>query len=84
MIRGITGVGEANGPYISIHDGFTGLSSWEGFLSGSDRIMLDTHPYFAFDGSPATSPIDTGTGDDAGGDWPANACNRWAVGLNNR
>ncbi|KAG5729140.1 putative glucan 1,3-beta-glucosidase D [Termitomyces sp. T112] len=82
MIRGITGVGKGNGPYISIHDGFSGLSSWEGFLAGSDRIILDTHPYFAFDGSPALSPIDTGTGDNAGGDWPTNACNRWAAGFN--
>ncbi|KAG6877570.1 hypothetical protein C0993_005984 [Termitomyces sp. T159_Od127] len=45
--------------------------------------MLDTHPYFAFDGSSATSPIDTGTGDMAGGTWPTDACNRWATGLNN-
>jgi aryl-phospho-beta-D-glucosidase BglC (GH1 family) len=82
MIRGITGYGEGNGPYISIHDGFAGLSSWADFLPGSDRIALDTHPYFAFDGSSATAPIDTGTGNDAGGVWPAQVCNRWAAGIN--
>lgn len=84
MIRSITGYGEGNGPYISIHDGFSGLSSWANFLPGSDRIALDTHPYFAFDGSSATSPIDTGTGNNAGGVWPAQACNRWAAGINGR
>ncbi|KAG6840682.1 hypothetical protein C0991_005143, partial [Blastosporella zonata] len=63
MIRSITGYGEGNGPYISIHDGFAGLAAWGGFLKGSDRINLDVHPYLAFDGSSATSPIDTGTGD---------------------
>ena len=84
MIRGITGYGEGKGAYISIHDGFSGLSSWEGFLPGSDRIALDTHPYFSFGGSPATDPIDTGTGNDAGGVWPKAACQRWAQGINNR
>lgn len=84
MIRNITGYGEGNGPYISIHDGFGGVSSWSDFLPGSDRMILDTHPYFAFDGSAATSPIDTGTGNNAGGIWPEQACNRWAAGINGR
>lgn len=83
MIRNITGYGAGNGPFIGIHDGFGGISSWANFLPGSDRILLDTHPYFAFDGSSATSPIDTGTGINAGGVWPAQACNSWAAGINN-
>lgn len=40
MIRGITGIGEGKGPYISIHDGFIGISKWAGFLPNSDRIIL--------------------------------------------
>lgn len=84
MIRGITGTGEGNGPYISIHDGFMGLTEWAGFLTGADRITLDIHPYFAFDGNTAVSPIDTGTGADAGGIWPAAACNSWASSMNTR
>jgi len=80
MIRGITGIGEGKGPYISIHDGFVGLSSWASFPPGSDRIALDTHPYFAFGNSPATDPIDTGTGPGAGGVWPADACG-WGGGV---
>jgi hypothetical protein len=47
MTRGITGYGARSGPFISIHDDFQGTTSWAGF-HGSD-IMLDTHPYFAFD-----------------------------------
>jgi len=50
MIRDITGVGEGNGPVISLHDGFSGdLATWNGFLGGSDRIVFDSHPYLAFD-----------------------------------
>ncbi|KDQ56459.1 glycoside hydrolase family 5 protein [Jaapia argillacea MUCL 33604] len=74
-IRSITGTGEGNGAYISIHDGFAGLTSWKGFLTGADRMVLDTHPYFAFNGQPNTAPIDTPAGD--GGTWPAQACG-WA------
>ncbi|KAJ7872273.1 hypothetical protein B0H14DRAFT_2722071 [Mycena olivaceomarginata] len=40
---------QANGPFISIHDAFQGTVSLAGFLPGSDRIILDTHPYFARD-----------------------------------
>ncbi|KAG1738191.1 glycoside hydrolase family 5 protein [Suillus lakei] len=82
MIRNITGYGEGNGPYIAIHDGFEGLSSWAGFLEGSDRVILDTHPYFAFSGNPNPEPIATGTGLDAGGIWPTLACSKWATAMN--
>jgi glucan 1,3-beta-glucosidase len=83
MIREITGTGAGKGPYISIHDGFQGISSWSNFLSGSDRIVLDSHPYFAFDGGNTEDSIDTSTNPDtAGGDWPAKACSRWASTMN--
>ncbi|KDR69908.1 hypothetical protein GALMADRAFT_255764 [Galerina marginata CBS 339.88] len=82
MIRGITGVGAGKGPYIGIHDGFQGLDDWAGFMTGADRMVLDTHPYFAFSGSAATAPIDTGTGPGAGGTWPAAACDRWTSSMN--
>ncbi|KAJ7259184.1 glycoside hydrolase superfamily [Mycena haematopus] len=87
MIRGITGIGEEHGPFISIHDGFQGVSSWAGFLPGSDRIILDTHPYFAFDGALNNAPIATGlgTGEDgiaAGGIWQKQACSSWGASLN--
>ncbi|EJD38716.1 glycoside hydrolase [Auricularia subglabra TFB-10046 SS5] len=49
MIRGITGYGAGNGPIISIHDHFN-TGGWGGVLSGADRIALDVHNYFAFDG----------------------------------
>ncbi|KAJ7182204.1 glycoside hydrolase family 5 protein [Mycena crocata] len=83
MIRGITGYGEGNGPYISIHDGFDGVASWAGFLPGSDRIILDTHPYFAFDGQPNDAPFATSTDpEQAGGIWPKQACNAWGPSIN--
>ncbi|PPQ73542.1 hypothetical protein CVT24_007452 [Panaeolus cyanescens] len=79
MIRNITGVGEGKGPFMSIHDGFQGFDAWTDFLNpGADRLALDQHPYFAFSGGPATAPIDTGTGSNAGGTWPQAACDRWA------
>ncbi|KAG8708506.1 hypothetical protein FRC09_001214 [Ceratobasidium sp. 395] len=48
MIRNITGIGEGNGPWISVHDGFQGISQWADFMPGSDRVALDSHPYFSF------------------------------------
>ena len=75
MIREITGFGDGHGPFISIHDGFQGTASWANFLPGSDRINLDTHPYFAFDGQPNDDPIDT---------WGLRACNGWGPGINQR
>jgi aryl-phospho-beta-D-glucosidase BglC (GH1 family) len=79
MMRDITGIGANKGPYMSIHD--FGLS-WAGFLSGSDRIALDTHPYVAFNGQANTATVDTGTGAAAGGTWPALACTEWGSMLN--
>lgn len=93
MIRSITGIGSGKGPYISIHDGFTGISKWYAcillsvcyignlcsalnradFLPNSDRIVLDTHPYFAFDGSPNIDPLST---------YDQMPCNSWANGMN--
>ncbi|KAJ7180343.1 glycoside hydrolase family 5 protein [Mycena crocata] len=78
MIRGITGFGAGNGPYIAIHDGFQTVDSWADFLQGSDRIILDTHPYFSFGGidtSPIAANDDQGN---PGGKWPRQACNAWA------
>ncbi|KAJ7912445.1 hypothetical protein B0H13DRAFT_1874823 [Mycena leptocephala] len=42
---------------LSIHDGSQGTTSRASFPLGSDRMILDTHPYFAFDGAPNDSPI---------------------------
>jgi len=85
MIRNITGYGEGNGPYIAVHDGFVGVSQWADFLPGSDRIVLDTHPYFAFNGQSNTSPIDADDGlGEPGGVWPKQACNSWGPNINNR
>ncbi|KAI0343529.1 glycoside hydrolase [Trametopsis cervina] len=87
IIRSITGIGAGKGPIMTIHDGFRSLSSWVDRLSGSDRIALDNHPYFAFDGQPNTSPIDVpavgGDGTMLGGVWPKQACGAWATNLNN-
>jgi len=48
MVREITGIGEGNGPMLTIHDGFIGIRSWYSFLPGADRISLDQHPYMIF------------------------------------
>ncbi|CAK5275468.1 unnamed protein product [Mycena citricolor] len=82
MIRGITGYGAGNGPYIAIHDGFQSLDFWAGFLAGSDRMILDTHPYFSFGGID-TSPIATPDANGRpGGKWPRQACNAWGPSIN--
>jgi len=84
MMRNITGTGEGKGPYISIHDAFVPLTHWpSGFIPGGDRVIVDAHPYVAFDTPASTDPLDTGTGADAGGTWPAKPCGRWAADFNN-
>jgi len=81
----VTGVGAGHGPYIAIHDGFIGMSKWAGFLTGSDRMVLDTHPYFAFSGAASTPPMitDDGSGE-PGGIWPKQACDAWGPGVSAR
>ncbi|TFK17920.1 exo-beta-1,3-glucanase [Coprinopsis marcescibilis] len=77
ILRGITGVGNGNGPFIIISDGLQALSSWEGLLPGGDRVGVDGHPYFAF-GGVNVAPIFTPAEDNlAGGTWPRQACNTW-------
>ncbi|KAF8671219.1 Cellulase (glycosyl hydrolase family 5) [Rhizoctonia solani] len=56
MMRNITGIGEGNGPWMSVHDGFDPLDRWADFLPGSDRVMLDTHPYYSFGDQDASPP----------------------------
>ncbi|KAG8832008.1 hypothetical protein FRC17_002227 [Serendipita sp. 399] len=72
QIRSITGIGEGKGPMISIHDGFLAFTEWNTFLTGADRLSLDTHPYFAFDG-PNDAPLET---------FIPRPCSRWAGAIN--
>lgn len=76
MLREITGIGK--GFYIAIGNGFAETSSWANYLPGSDRLILDSHPYFAFDGNANNQPI-SATGPDGrpGGVWPQQACQTW-------
>jgi glucan 1,3-beta-glucosidase len=45
IIREVTGIGEGNGAMLSMHDGFLGMTSWFGFMTGADRLALDQHSY---------------------------------------
>ncbi|CAE6377307.1 unnamed protein product [Rhizoctonia solani] len=56
IMRNITGIGEGNGPWMSVHDGFDPLDRWENFMPGADRVMLDAHPYFCFGDQDLSSP----------------------------
>ncbi|CAL1708174.1 unnamed protein product [Somion occarium] len=71
MLRNITGIG--SGAYMVVHDGFLGLTPWKDFLPGSDRIVLDTHPYVAFGGG-LDQPLDH---------WPTAACGAFQVNQSN-
>lgn len=57
-IRAITGIGAGRGPMLSIHDGFIGIQSWYGFMTGADRLGLDQHPYLVF-GDQQTGSLDS-------------------------
>ena len=56
----------------SIHDGFLAFSDWNTFLNGADRVSLDTHPYFAFDG-PNDAALET---------FIPRPCTRWGDAIN--
>ncbi|PFH50437.1 glycoside hydrolase family 5 protein [Amanita thiersii Skay4041] len=49
IMRNITGYGEGNNPFISIHDGFEGTTTWTDFLPGSDRISSGRGRALLFD-----------------------------------
>ncbi|KAG2012277.1 exo-beta-1,3-glucanase [Coprinopsis cinerea AmutBmut pab1-1] len=83
MIRNITGYGEGNGPYIAIGDGLRSPLDWEGLLPNADRVIMDAHPYVAFDRSHDTSPLtDLAEDGEFGGIWPRTACQRWGPLIN--
>ena len=73
LMRNITGIGEGNGPFMVIHDGFVGLNTWEGFLSGADRLSIESHYYFAF------SPDNFG---ESMYNYVTRPCQWWAPGFN--
>ncbi|CAE6430525.1 unnamed protein product [Rhizoctonia solani] len=56
MVRNITGIGEGNGPWISVYDGFGSLAHWADFMPGSDRVMVDSHSYYSFENQDISSP----------------------------
>ncbi|EJT98402.1 glycoside hydrolase [Dacryopinax primogenitus] len=72
MIRNITGLGQGNGPFIGIHDGFIGMQQWASFLQGSDRIAMDTHPYNAFNDA-SNAPLSS---------YIPSPCTGWGPALN--
>ena len=57
-IRLATGLGEGNGPMISFHEGFQGLTHYAGFMENADRIAIDFHPYLCFN-QQSSSPMST-------------------------
>ncbi|CAO1635228.1 unnamed protein product [Sympodiomycopsis kandeliae] len=59
MVRNITGTGAGNGPMIGFHDGFMGVDQFNNFLTNSDRVAYDTHPYICFTG-PYSDSYDDG------------------------
>ena len=69
--RNITGVGEGNGPIISIFEGFEGVDKWYGWGQGQDgtgpdRFMLDVHQYTIFQKQDPSPILDLST---KGCDW---------------
>lgn len=56
IIRRAGGVGEGNGPYISLHDGFYSRDMWSNTFPNADRLSLDTHPYMCF-GTQSAAPM---------------------------
>lgn len=60
------------------------MQTWYNFLRGSDRIILDQHPYFAF-GAVSLDPVAVPGPDGMfGGNWPKEACDGWGPSTNDR
>lgn len=72
-IRSASGLGAGNGPYVVIHTAFETTDAWEGFLAGADRVVLDQHPYLAFQGHTEQTPTAS----------LRRPCEQWAVVTNN-
>ncbi|KAJ8517303.1 hypothetical protein ONZ45_g5473 [Pleurotus djamor] len=72
VVREITGTGEGNGAYISLHDGFIPRNQWAGVYPNADRVTLDSHPYIAF-GGQSTSPMSS---------YARAPCDQWASSFN--
>ncbi|TFK22532.1 exo-beta-1,3-glucanase [Coprinopsis marcescibilis] len=78
IIREATGYGEGNGPYLVFGDGFRATTEWEGFMPGADRLIMDIHPYLAFDDNNTPDLLTEVAPDgELGGVWPLTACTRW-------
>lgn len=73
IIREITGTGEGNGAWVGFHDGFQGLPTWAGFMSGADRVSMDQHNYLGFS-TPSNDSI---------GYQATKPCAYWASNYNN-
>lgn len=73
LVRTASGVGEGNGPFISFHEGFAGLTNWAGTFVNSDRTSLDIHPYLCF-GSQSANGYDS---------FATTPCTAWGPGQNN-
>ena len=59
--------------YIAIRGGLLTVSIWDGFLDGSDSVMMDKHNYLAFSG-PQPARLDVvGSSGLRGGRWPMTA-----------
>ncbi|PVF95081.1 glycoside hydrolase [Serendipita vermifera] len=69
VIRRASGLGDGNGPMISLHDDFLGMSRFYGFLDGADRLALDSHQYLIF-GGVSGAPVGT---------FAARACSEWSA-----
>jgi glucan 1,3-beta-glucosidase len=42
LVRNITGIGAGNGPMLPIHNGFVPDNTWYGYMTGADRLALET------------------------------------------
>jgi hypothetical protein len=72
LVREASGIGEGNGPYVSLHDGFLPRDQWAGFLPGADRLILDSHPYMCF-GTQSNADMST---------YATSPCDSWGASIN--
>ena len=61
------------------------VTDWVGLMPNADRVAIDSHAYFAFNGQANTQPVNVAAADGGmGGIWPGLACSAWKESLSTR
>ncbi|EAU89575.2 exo-beta-1,3-glucanase [Coprinopsis cinerea okayama7 len=72
------------GPYIAVSGSLLPIDVWNEtpVLPGADRVILDVHPFIAFEGINTSSIVNMAVDGERGGIWPKMVCDMWGPAFN--